>query len=482
MLEAAVEKVTDQALLAKVAVADVDWNVRATAFHKLTNQAALAKVAIEGKTGFPHAAVEKVTDQALLVRVAVEASDSDVRRIAVEKLTDDDALVKVAIESEHSNAGFAAIKKLTNQAALAKVAVEGRGVRWYAVGKLTDQALLAKIATEDKDPFVRADAIAVMDEWNPATKRLAGDLSRLTTDAGESIARIRLAIQEPRIRIRFPRIVFAPRVVLETQSYSWGDKGGDKGKDTVYFVLSQAGKTLAKKDWGYGFFPMFVSDLGFEYAKVHGGDLLTELLHNAVVTQGDLAELSSSEIPELRQASVGILTDQAALAKAAVNDQDIDIRKLATGKLTNQTVLAKIAVEDKNRDVRRAAVGQLTDQAALARVAVGDKDVNVRGDVWGKLRDQAALAKVAVEAEDADVRRHAFGELTDQAALAKVAVEAEDSDVRQAASEKVTDQALRAKIAEGQRRRLRRNMFYLVALLILLTVLVLPLLRKFRSR
>ena len=46
------------------------------------------------------AAVEKLTDQAALAKVALEAADSDVRRAAVGKLTDHSALLRLAEEAD----------------------------------------------------------------------------------------------------------------------------------------------------------------------------------------------------------------------------------------------------------------------------------------------------------------------------------------------------------------------------------------------
>src|ERR1039458_6383713 len=73
-----------------------------------------------------------------------------------------------------------------------------------------------------------------------------------------------------------------------------------------------------------------------------------------------------------------------------------------------------------------AAVRELTDQALLAKVAVESKDPVVRGAAVRKLTDLALLAKVAVESKDPVVRGAAVGKLTDLALLAKVAVESKD--------------------------------------------------------
>ena len=303
-----------------------------TVVRKLTDQALLAKIAVESRDAdVRRAAVRKLTDQALLAKIAVEDTDHpDVRITAIEKLTDHALLAKIAIKDEDSSVRSAAIEKLTDQALLADLAVEDTDldVRSTAVSKLTDQALLAKIAVEAEDPVIRAEAIAELDESNPAMRRLAGNLGALTSDTGESIARIRLAIQEPRIRNRLPQIVFTPRVGPRSQAYTGGTMEGE----SVTFVLSQAGETLVEKNWKTAF-PGATLRLGFLPAGVHAEDLLAELLHRAVFTQDDLAELSSSEIPEVRDAAVWNLTDQALLAKITVEDKVPAVRQAAEQRL-----------------------------------------------------------------------------------------------------------------------------------------------------
>ena len=241
-LTAAVRELTDQALLAKVAVESKDPVVRGAAVRKLTGQALLAKIALEDEApDVRGAAVGKLTNQALLAKIAVESKDPVVRGAAVEKLTDQ-AVVRGAAVGKLTYqallAKIAAIGKLTDQALLAKIALDDEDpvVRGAAAGKLTDQAVLAKIAVESEDPVIRTKAIAAMDGSNPALRRLAG-LGGLSLSGracsgdscitGTSIAHIKLAIQEPRIRSRLPGIVFAASVSAESRSYSGGGQVGD---------------------------------------------------------------------------------------------------------------------------------------------------------------------------------------------------------------------------------------------------------------
>lgn len=131
--------------------------------------------------------------------------------------------------------------------------------------------------------------------------------------------------------------------------------------ESVFVVLSQAEKTLAEKHWSTGFTTLSDFPVRFWPAGVHGEDLLAELLHSAVFTQDDLAQLSSSEIPEVRQAAVRNLTDQSLLAKIALEDEVQSVRESAIGKLTDQALLARIAVEDKQYEVRYTAKQRLAE-------------------------------------------------------------------------------------------------------------------------
>jgi hypothetical protein len=314
----------------------------AAAVRNLNDQTSLAKIAVEVKDPYIRkAAVEKLKDQVFLAKIAVEDEAPIVCGAAVGKLTDQTALAKVAIEARYNHE--LALRKLTDQTSLAKVAAEAKDprVRSAAVGKLTDQSLLARLAEKGEDRLVRAKAIAAMNKSNPDMRSLAGDLVASTTDAGESIARVRLAIEEPSIRNRLPRIVFVPSVSDVYQSYSgfsvW--RAGMQG-ESVSFVLSQDRKTLTKKSWSTNF-PGQTQALTFLAAKVHGGDLLGELLGDGRFTQDDLVELCSSEIPEVRQAAVGNLTDQALLAKIAAEDNNANVRRVAEQSLAGIRTNAK---------------------------------------------------------------------------------------------------------------------------------------------
>jgi hypothetical protein len=429
--QAAVENknLIDQSLLAKIVCEDEDWNVIHSAIKKLTDQALLAKIAGEtSSSAVRQDIIWKLTDQTLLAKIAIQDEDNIVRLVAVGKLTDQTLLAKIAIQDKDKNVQLVAVMGLTDQSLLAKIATQNKDidVRLAAIGKLTDQALLVKIFEDKNDVFsvsavIRTAAVAAMDASNPFIKGIAqldvqagllkGSNEELSTSPEVSIARLKLAIQEPRIRARFPGILLSARVSAKQVGYS---TGGFKGVsllrgESISVSLSQGGETLAEKDW-VSDFPRtmlpFNPDSDFEYARVRGDELLARLLRNAVFTQDDLSDLSLSEIPEVRSAAVSNLTNQTLLEKIAIEDKSEGVRKCAIGRLADQSLLAKIAIEDNHpySDLGATAVKKLTDQALLAKIAIAGMKSYVREYAVEKLTDQELLAKIIAEDKDPGVR------------------------------------------------------------------------------
>jgi hypothetical protein len=92
----AVEKITDQIKLARVAKEAWTWEVRKAAVKKLTGQSALADIAKNASNSHVRkAAVEKLTDQNALADIVKNDVDWDVRRAAVERLFASDKLKDV---------------------------------------------------------------------------------------------------------------------------------------------------------------------------------------------------------------------------------------------------------------------------------------------------------------------------------------------------------------------------------------------------
>lgn len=107
-------------------------------------------------------AIRGVTDQSLLARAVLKNIDFNVSMAAIEKLNDQSLLAKVAAECKDNDdiVRAAAVRKLKDQKLLAKFAVESQGARTRkaAVQGLTDRTVLATVAAADNDPDVRDSA------------------------------------------------------------------------------------------------------------------------------------------------------------------------------------------------------------------------------------------------------------------------------------------------------------------------------------
>lgn len=163
---AAVEEVTDQKLLFRIATTGMDYDVWRAALQKLTDPVLLAEMAM-ARTGPTHikreGAVQKLTDQKVLELIAKSDPDERVRLAAVGKITDQAALGDIALIEMplKEDVRVAAIEKLTDQTLLGRLATadDKREVRRAAARRLEDQALLGRLARKDDDPVVRKIAI-----------------------------------------------------------------------------------------------------------------------------------------------------------------------------------------------------------------------------------------------------------------------------------------------------------------------------------
>jgi len=170
--EAAVKKVTDQAVLAEIVRAGARYSpdskfrgVRLAAVKKLTDQAVLAEVAkTDGGSDVRFAAVEGLTDRPVLEEIARTDEDYRVSSAAARKLTDAAVLAEIARTGKNSTLRLALVKQLTDHAALAEIARtdEDYRVRKAAAEKLTDQDVLAEIARNDADLAVRSAAATLI--------------------------------------------------------------------------------------------------------------------------------------------------------------------------------------------------------------------------------------------------------------------------------------------------------------------------------
>ncbi len=240
----AVSRLTDAALLARLALSDADENIRRAAAGNahLTDSHALARVALnDANAGVRRAAAGNahMTDSHALAQIALSDADADVRRAAAGNahMTDSHALAQIALNDANllvlkaavenpnlSDQDMAAIARqskvgwvlneivprLRDAAALAQIALESedRAARHRAVKNLhlTDQAVLARVAIADPYPEIREECIR---------SRLTDPvmLARVARESEYPDSR-KLALESP----RFNDAALAEKIALEDPS------------------------------------------------------------------------------------------------------------------------------------------------------------------------------------------------------------------------------------------------------------------------
>jgi hypothetical protein len=86
--------------------------------------------------------------------------------------------------------------------------------------------------------------------------------------------------------------------------------------------------------------------------------------------------------------------------------------KVSVNEITDQAALAKIAVEDKDAAICLAAVERLTDQEVLAKIVNDVTNTEVRVTVCAKLTETNLLEKLVINTAYDDVRKSTVDKLT----------------------------------------------------------------------
>lgn len=142
-----------------------NYQARIRAVNKITDQNILYKVALEDISfEVKIAAINKITDQNLLYNIAIESVEPKISLEAVNKITDQDILYKFALENR-SLIWIEAMKKLSARQ-LAKLASDFKelGFKLMAVDLLTDQIELTNIAQNNDNWDVRKAAFKKLDD------------------------------------------------------------------------------------------------------------------------------------------------------------------------------------------------------------------------------------------------------------------------------------------------------------------------------
>jgi len=333
-------KIAMEALNSDVALAALDQmeyvEEELDVVKKMTHQARLAEIAVRN---YSHevrlAAVKNLSEQALLAKVAIQAGDSGVGLPDPSMFYDSAGLPgKIPVQTRDSDVRMGALWKITAPALLAKLAVEAgdSSVRLGAVSMLTDRALLAKVAAEARDSDIAVIAedgrtIGAFDSI-PQAHRIR--LMRAIIPA------IRV-LTDPDIVTAVGKIISIRTTWLKTSAtYDfglqtlWGEQFGCS-------IQLEKLSTPLHRYWTTNFpvtvsLPLNGTAQLFFPAKVNAADLLGPVVDR--LPQGVLERLAVQDHDrEMRQLAVVKLTDQAVLAKLAVEDADEEIRQTARERL-----------------------------------------------------------------------------------------------------------------------------------------------------
>ncbi|MCE5186646.1 MAG: hypothetical protein LLF76_11030 [Planctomycetaceae bacterium] len=340
----AVKKLTDQALLAKVAMevpipVPLAGEIANAAIVNLTDQSLLAKVAIEARDTNVrvHAvsackpAVEKLTDQSLLAKVAADAQTSDIRVAAIGKITDKAILEKAAVEIIWPDARQAAVEKVKEQPLLAKIAVEDKSwrVQLAAARRVTDQSLLAKIIAENAHPAVQCAAVTNLSDKNFLAHICEKDETRVA-----DIACLKLFLDRPLITSKFNKLNMDVDLQLESQSYvnNYGAQVEVFGEQLTVRIVAD-GLVLAGA-LGPAGFPEKLGGYNpsdFLPAEIDISSLVTQLIKD--LDQAALVKLTADRYSLVRMAAVRSLEDKATLERIVAEDPSERVRTVAKLKL-----------------------------------------------------------------------------------------------------------------------------------------------------
>ena len=135
-----------QEIFARIAKGGGFKDRREVALKQLTNQNLLADVALSGIDGLiRQSAVDKITDQSILAKIATNANDRGVRGKAVGKLTDCTLLADFAKQDNDQFVSIMAVENITDKTVLAYLAnnAEDSRVRQKAAEKVTDNSFVS---------------------------------------------------------------------------------------------------------------------------------------------------------------------------------------------------------------------------------------------------------------------------------------------------------------------------------------------------
>ncbi len=352
--DVAISMITDQELLGKIVFSPDKppryVYSRGAALRTLTDQSLVATAILKERTQDWHLdpddykdAVNMLTSQTLLAKVAVETKSDFVRTLVAKRVEDQSLLRRLALTDENSDVRSAAVERLTDEALLAEIAVKDKDadVRASAFAGVRDELLLARLVADRRVPT--ATRFFAIERGVPGVdfRRLAGNLGVQTSDAIEAFGRLHLALTDPIIAAHSSGIAvdFSSR----RNSVRYGMSGGYELLCEEVTLALVRGSTVVASETGDCSFPQMITypagtALGafpHRVSTLNLAALMAAFFSIADIPEEDLIKLArSGTIYEIRSGAVDNMRDRASLTKLALEDKSGGIRARAKSRLS----------------------------------------------------------------------------------------------------------------------------------------------------
>ena len=414
----AVSKLMDEATLAIVWKEARNRTVREAAVEKLTDQEVLAEVA--KKDGNLYIlAISKLTDNKLLADIIKSVSSHEVIEEAFEKLaslhfqSDIDILsTDIAVNATDAWARIKAIQMLTDHRVLANIAKSGEtGLeKEKAVGRLIDRVLLADIAENDESESVREIALIRF-------KRI----SESDTDSEKCMTPEKKTNRADPVSLYF----------VKKDRYMW-KYNVDECISAIYQLTDQFFLFDIKMD---GDLDKPVREAAEKtYLSVHR---TAKVKIDEAIIVSVMQKLGDADYRVRRGAARDPqLNSQIILARIAMGGDHFEVKHAAAGNinLTDPTLLAHIVTNVSADDaVRTQALWKLTDISTITDVAMNTPASVLRDQARQRLIDQDLLEDIVSNAENIEQRLYAIANLLKLDVLANIASNDENEQIRKAA-------------------------------------------------
>lgn len=327
---------------AKVALETKDSKQGKLAIEKITDQEILAKVSLEAKTTEVRlSAIEKLTDQSLLAKIAINANEDAICLAAAEKMTDQLLLSKIVSESQNSDVCVTAIERMTNPSALATIAFGLDSIISLRIAKelQADPNSLAPLYLYSLSSKVFAASVVKLKEISETTgmeMENEGNKVRVIYQLISAFDNVPENYRNDKISAIMPAFIILnkPEVMKQlgevitinakwepiSESYHGDITGTMPGE---WFQCSIKLKKLTNPlihSWGSAF-PMFTSTLNFLPAEVNYLDIFGTVLDKLPQKILENIAMDASD-QEVQCGAVKLLTNKSVLSKLAEGDDN----------------------------------------------------------------------------------------------------------------------------------------------------------------